>query len=329
MAYQHLTAKERHTLMFLHQYGLSYREIGRRLGRSHTTISREIDRNNRPFGCYCDDYAQKAAQKRRKQARHRRKQSNGRLMNYVITRLKKDWSPETISGRLTLDFPREKEMRISPETVYQCVYNDAIRGGSLYQHLIRRHKKRRRQMPYGAGRGFIPDRVSISKRPASIENRSRFGHWESDSVLGAKGSGGIATHVERKGRYLIAEKLTDQRAETFSKATNKAFKAIPKSWKKTLTVDNGKEFAGFKDIEASTEMDVYFCDPYSPWQRGTNENTNGLLRHYFPKGIDWQTVTNKELAAAVDKLNNRPRKCLNYQTPKEVFLKSTDGALTS
>jgi len=197
----------------------------------------------------------------------------------------------------------------------------------LYNYLSRKHKKRRRQIPYGTGRGFIFGRVSISDRPKAIENRSRFGHWEGDSVLGAKGSGGIATHVERKSKILIAGKLKDQRADTFTKATNKAFKTIPSSWKKTLTVDNGKEFAGFKDIEVSTEMDVYFCDPYSPWQRGTNENTNGLLRHYFPKGIDWRTVTDKELATAVSKLNNRPRKCLNYRAPNEVFLKSTSGAL--
>lgn len=147
--------------------------------------------------------------------------------------------------------------------------------------------------------------------------------------MGAKGTGGIATHVERKSKLLVASKLKDQRSDTFTKATNRAFRAIPKKWKKTLTVDNGKEFSGFKDIEARTEMDVYFCDPYSPWQRGTNENTNGLLRHYFPKGIDWQTVKNKELARVVDKLNNRPRKCLNYLTPNEVFFKSTGGALTN
>jgi IS30 family transposase len=328
MSYQHINAKERHTLMFLHQMNLSNREIGRRLGRCHTTIGREIKRNTL-FSGYCDTQAHKLASKRRKEPRHKLKRSNTVLKEYVIDQLRKDWSPETISGRLVIDFPRSTQMRISPETVYQWIYNDAENGGDLYVHLIRRHRKRRKQMPYGTGRGFIPGRVNISERPVSIENRSRFGHWEGDSVLGAKGTGGIATHVERKSRLLIASKLKDQRSDTFTNATNRAFNAIPKNWKKTLTVDNGKEFSGFKDIESNTEMDVYFCDPYSPWQRGTNENTNGLLRHYFPKGIDWHTVNRKELARVVDKLNNRPRKCLNYQTPNEVFLKSTSGALTS
>jgi len=329
MAYQHFSAKERHTLMFLYQCKFSFREIGRRLNRHHTTISREIERNTLFLSGYNDVVAHKRAQELSKQPRHCRKNSNVPLKAYVINGLENDWSPEAISGRLKVDFPRIKSMRMSHEGIYRWVYKDAIDGGGLYKHLIRQHKKRRRQVAYGSGRGFILGRVSINKRPQAIENRNRFGHWEGDSVLGAKGSGGIATHVERKRKLLVASKLKDQCAKTFTKATNNAFKDIPQRWRKTLTVDNGKEFADFKNIESGTEMTVYFCDPYSPWQRGTNENTNGLLRHYFPKGIDWKTVTNKELAAVVDKLNNRPRKCLNYQTPNEVFLKSTSGALTN
>lgn len=328
MSYQHLNAKERHTLMYLLQWNLSYREIGRRLNRHHSTIAREVKRNARLIGCYWDEAAQSKADERRQQARHTRKQSNRDLVNYVNQQLQQDWSPETISARLERDYARKKQMRISPETIYQWIYQDTREGGELYQHLLRRHKKRRRQVAYGT-RGLIPGRVSIHERPVSIENRRRFGHWESDTVEGAKGSGGIATHVERKSRYLVAAKLQDKRAETFSKASITAFKPIPVSWRKTLTVDNGKEFAGFKDIEKGTNMAVYFADPYAPWQRGTNENTNGLLRHYFPKGIDWKKVTDKALARVVEKLNNRPRKCLNYLTPNEVFLKSTAGALAT
>ena len=176
---------------------------------------------------------------------------------------------------------------------------------------------------------MIPDRTNISERPVAIENRRCFSHWESESVLGLKGSGGIATHVERKSRFTIAVKLSDQCADTVTSATVKAFSSIPEQWQKTLTVDNGKEFSDFKGIEDGTGMKVFFCDPHSPWQRGTNENTNGLIRHYFPKGIDWRTVPKKKLVAAIEKLNNRPRKCLNYQTPSEVFLKSIRGALRS
>ena len=266
---------------------------------------------------------------RRKQPCHFRKWSNRPLRAYVLGCLREDWSPATIVGRLKVDFPRSRKMRLSVEVIYQWIYRDAAQGGRLYLHLLRRHKKRRRQGLYGLGRGRIPGRVSIHDRPESIARRGRFGHWEGDTVEGEKGTGGIATHVERKSRLLIAAKLTDKRAKTFTAATIDAFDPIPDQWCRTLTVDNGSEFAGFKAIEAGVKLDVYFADPYAPWQRGTNENTNGLLRHYFPKGIDWRRVGEKQLAVAVRKLNNRPRKCLNYQTPNEVFLKSTGVALAT
>jgi len=326
MSYKQFTAKERHTLMYLLQWKLSYREIGRRLGRNHTTISREVKRNKRQAGCYWDEAAQRLAMARRQQPRHQRKQTNSKLYRYVMKYLQEDWSPETISGRMAIDFPRHRKMRISPECIYQWIYRDANNGGTLYQHLLRRHQKRRKQCRYGT-RGLIPDRVSIHDRPLSIERRRYFGHWESDSVEGKKGSGGIATHVERKSRLLIAAQLKDKQASTFSQASIKAFSGIPRKWRKTATVDNGKEFAQFKKMETATGLTIYFADPYSPWQRGTNENTNGLLRHYFPKGIDWRKITEKMLEVAVDKLNNRPRKCLNYRTPNEVFFKSVGGAL--
>jgi IS30 family transposase len=326
MSYQHFTAKERHTLMHLLYCKLSYREIGCRLGRHHTSISREVTRNQRIVGNYWDEPAQRWARQRRQQARHTRKQSNKPLKAYVLKKLREDWSPETIAGRLELDFPRQRLMRMSPEGIYQWIYSDALSGGNLYLHLLRHHKKRRKHCRYGT-RGLIPDRVSIHDRPLGVEGRRRFGHWESDTVEGAKGSGGIATHVERKSRLLVAARLDDKRAETFNHATISAFSVIPKVWCKTFTVDNGKEFSAFKKMETATGMNVYFADPYSPWQRGTNENTNGLLRHYFPKGIDWRTVTQKMLATAVEKLNNRPRKCLSYWTPNEVFLKHAGGAV--
>jgi len=327
MPYTHLTEKERYVIYHLRLMRLGFREIGRRLGRHHMTISREVKRNGRRIGCYWDEPAHKWAMERRQQPRHTRRHSNKALRDYVLIYLNEDWSPATIAGRLKIDFPRSRRMRISAEAIYRWVYQDAVEGGSLYQHLLRRHKRRRRQWRYGTRRGLIPGRVSIHDRPAGIALRHRFGHWEGDSVEGLKGSGGIATHVERKSRLLLAGKLRDKRAETFNHASIKAFVGLPARWRKTLTVDNGKEFAHFKQIEKSTGMVVYFADPYSPWQRGTNENTNGLLRHYFPKGIDWRTVTDKQLASVVEKLNNRPRKCLGYQTPLEVFIKNTAGAL--
>ena len=329
MSYRHFSANERHTLMYLLHMRLSYREIGRRLGRHHTTISREVKRNGRRIGSYWDEFAHERTLERRKQPRHFRKQANKKLVRYVLDKLQQDWSPQTIAERLKRDHPRSTQLRISHEGIYRWVYSNAAQGGSLYQHLLRRHKKRRKHRQYGSGRGLIPHRVSIHDRPESIENRACFGHWEGDTVEGKKGTGGIATHVERKSRLLIAAKLHDKGADTFAQATTKAFSPIPKKWRKTLTVDNGKEFAQFKKMEETTGMDVYFADPYAPWQRGTNENTNGLLRHYFPKGTNWRKVTDQMLATAVEKLNNRPRKCLNYLTPNEVFLKNTGGALTT
>lgn len=170
-------------------------------------------------------------------------------------------------------------------------------------------------------RGKIPDTVSIHECPAGAETRSRFGHWESDTVLGKRGTGCIATHVERKSGYLIAVKIPDRQDKDFTIATIAAFAKISEKMKKSLTVDNGKEFAAHKELASGTGMKVFFCDPYSPWQRGTNENTNGLLRQFFPKGTSFVDFSDEQLQAVVDLINNRSRKSLNFLTPFEVLKK--------
>ena len=330
MSYTHFTEKERYVISHLRMAKFSLREIGRRLGRHHTSISREIKRNGPKYieiAPYWYDFAQPAADKRRHTARSHRRQNYQPLFDYVMDKLKLDWPPETIAARLQLDFPEDERMRISHETIYRWIYLDSRRGGDLYSHLRRRHKKRRRQTQYGSGRRFIPGRISISERPAIVEARERYGDWEGDSVEGAKGTGAFATHVERKSRYLLAAKLSDKKAETMTQASTKAFHRVPKAFRKTLTLDNGKEFSKFKELEQRTGLTVYFADPYAAWQRGTNENTNGILRFYFPKGTDFQNISVNELEIAVRKINNRPRKCLNYQTPHEVFYQASNGAL--
>ncbi len=176
MSYQHFSANERHTLMYLLFLRLSFREIARRLGRHHTTISREVRRNGRRFNSYWDEFAHKQAMQRCKQPRHTSKRSNKKLLAYVMGKLQQDWSPQTITERLKIDHPRSTKLRISHEGIYRWIYEETAQGGTLYQHLLRRHKKRRKQRKYGAGRGLIPNRVSIHDRPESIENRSRFGH---------------------------------------------------------------------------------------------------------------------------------------------------------
>jgi IS30 family transposase len=327
MSYTHINAQERYVIYHLLLWGLSHREIGRRLHRHHTSIGREANRNGRHHSCYWNEPAQRWADERKHKARHNRKRDHKRLYNYVIHRIKKDWSPEEIVGRLEFDYPADKTMRISPEGIYRWIYQDAKGQGYLYQHLRRHHKKRRKQRKYGSLRGFIPDRVSIHERPTIVEARARIGDWEGDTVEGEKGTEHVATHVDRKSRFLIATKLSDKKSGTMADKTIKLFHKIPKIFRKTLTIDNGKEFADFKRIETKTGLDVYFSDPYSPWQRGTNENTNGLLRQYLPKGSDLSLVSDEQLALVVKKLNNRPRKNLNYRTPHEVFFGSLSGAL--
>ena len=329
MSYSHFTEKERYVISHLRLAKLSVREIGRRLGRHHSSIMREIKRNGPtyPGGVYWYCVTQPIAEKRRNQARSHRRQNYQPLVKYVEEKLRLDWPPEAIAARLRLDYPDDARMRISHETIYRWVYLDAGRNGALHSHLRRRHKKRRKQTRYGSGRRFLPGRVSIDQRPAVVATRERFGDWEGDTVEGAKGTGGLATHVERKSRYLLAAKLTDKKAATMTAQSITAFRKHPRAMRQTLTVDNGKEFAQFKELEAKTGLKVYFADPYAAWQRGTNENTNGLLRHYFPKGTDFRTISEKTVELIVKKVNHRPRKCLNYQTPHEVFHQASRGAL--
>ncbi len=332
MSYSHITSGERYVIAHLVLYGLSLREISRRLNRHHTTISREIKRNRPTYAddaVYWYDAAKEYADERKQKARHTARQSNPKLVHYVKDKLTEDWSPEEISGRLSIDYKNEDRMRVSHETIYKWIYTDAIQGGNLYTHLRRHHKKRRKQRRYGSGRGLIPDRVSISERPDVVDTRERFGDWEGDTVEGAKGSGAIVSHVERKSRYLVVAKLADKSASTMTNVSVKALQRIPKKMLKTLTVDNGKEFSGFKELEEKTGLSIYFADPYSAWQRGSNENMNGLIRQYLPKGSDFRGVTNKDLALVTKKLNHRPRKCLLYQTPHECFSRAVRGALTT
>jgi transposase, IS30 family len=330
MSYTHLTEKDRYVISHMHMAGFSLRAIGRRLGRNHTSISREIKRNRSrycPDAVYWYTASQFFANERRYKARSFCRQKHQPLVDYVKSKLSLDWPPEAIAARLLLDFPEDKRMRISHETIYRWVYVAVTQGGNLHTHLRRRHKKRRRQKRYGSGRRFIPGRVSIDQRPPIVEARERFGDWEGDTMEGAKGTGGIATHVERKSRYLIAAKLPDKKAASMTTQSIKAFWKIPRQMRQTLTLDNGKEFSQFKELELKTGLNVYFADPYAAWQRGTNENTNGLLRYYFPKGINFQTVTEEELDIIVKRVNHRPRKCLNYRTPHEVFYQASRGAL--
>jgi transposase, IS30 family len=329
MSYCHITERERYVISHLHISGVSLREIGRRLERSHTTIAREIKRNKAPYSRYWYSYTHSTAEARKHIPRHYKCQSNKRLMRYLQRKLAQQWSPEEITGRIKQDYPEDESMRISHDGLYKLIYRNASQGGDLYNQLRRRRKRRRKQAGYGSERGLIVDRKRITERPRCVDLKNRYGDWEGDTVIGAQGTGAILTQIERKSRYLITAKLLDKQAELLADASIRLFKNVKAKLKQTLTVDNGKEFAAFKKIEAATNIEIYFADPYSSWQRGCNENANGLLRQYFPKGTDFTTITAKALAQATRRINNRPRKCLNYRTPSEVFWAASNGALAS
>jgi IS30 family transposase len=237
----------------------SIREIAKRLNRSPSTISREIKRNNRICGPYWYDWAQKFADERQAKPTNEKRRLHQPLYHLVVKNIRQGLSPEIISNRLKREC-RSKKMRVSPETIYQWVLKDAVSGGSLYLSLIRHHKKRRKQRG-SLRRRLFSGRVSISERPKIVDDKTRFGDWESDSVEGGKSKGGLATHAERKSRYLVAGKVKDKKSDTFMQTSIQLFKAINPSLIKTFTVDNGSEFARFKDLEKATKSKVYYCRP--------------------------------------------------------------------
>ena len=327
MSYTHLTSEERFSIAHMHMAKFSMRLMAQRINRSPSTISREVRRNKGTHSPYWYDWAQMYADQRKSLPTCEKRKSHQPLYDLVVKNIRQGLSPEIISGRLDREY-RSAKMKVSTETIYQWVLKDAVDGGDLYQNLIRHHKKRRKQRGSKRRREF-KDRVSIDNRPKIVADKTRFGDWESDSVEGAKGKGGLTTHTERKSRFLIAGKLKDKTSKTFMQVTITLFKEINPRIIKTFTVDNGSEFSRFKDLEKATDSKVYFADPHSPWQRGLNENTNGLLRRYFPKGCNFHKIDDNVVANAVERLNNRPRKCLNFRTPYEVLFKTKTVALAT
>ena len=301
MSYVQLTLEERFVIYHLSVIELGVREIARRLNRHHSTISRELKRNGPPDpgAPYNISVAHNCAMQRRQCARHHRRADQG-LRRYVVQGLQAHWSPETIAGRIELDFARNRSMRVSHETIYRWIYLDAKAGGKLYECLRWQHRRRRKQPRYGSLRGLIPGRVPIAERPAVVDERSRFGDWEGDTVYGRNTRDCLLTNVERKSRYLIVSKIGNRRASTVAQCHIEQFRVLPLSWRKTLTLDNGKEFSEFTWVEQQTSVSVFFADPYCAWQRGSNENTNGLLRRYFPKGTDFSQVSDEQLAPVAD-----------------------------
>ena len=315
MNYKHITTNERCCIANFLSLGLSLRKIAKHLNRNISTISREVKRNS-TNGKYlahiaCENYA-----KNRKNCGAKGKSSNPTLIKYIEDGLEKTWSPEQIAGRLRLDYQDDKSMKIGFKTIYRWLYQKNIAKGNV-NRLRRKGKSLNRKET----RDKFNIGKSIKDRPKEVRKRETIGHWELDTVVSSRGKSKacLSTFVERKSRFLIAQVMENRKSLTLNFHCFTAFKDIPTNLIKTFTVDRGKEFAGYVDIENTLNIDVYFADAYASWQRGTNENTNGLLREFYPKKFDFSSINQKELDNIVTIINNRPRKCLGYKTPAEVF----------
>jgi IS30 family transposase len=301
--------------------GHPIRQIARSLGRAPSTISREINRNGGQTS-YRAGCADAAAWKRSHRPKNCKLVDNPGLARIVASKLQLQWSPEQIAGWLKYIFPEKKDYQVSHETIYRSLFIQA--RGALKKELLahlRRSQAMRRSRHHTQktdNHGRIKDTVSISERPAMVEDRAVPGHWEGDLVFGDRNSR-IATLVERHTRYVMLVKIASKDTETVINALIENARQLPQELYQSLTWDRGKEMADHKRFTMATDIDVYFCDPHSPWQRGSNENTNGLLRQYFPKGVDVSAYSQAELNEVARKLNERPRKTLEYQTPAERF----------
>ena len=310
----HLTLQEREIVAQMRHDHRKQREIAERLKRDPSTISRELRRNRGRNG-YWSSSAQAMADARRSHRPWICKMERPEVARYVRERLRLYWSPDEIAGRSRQDFPGNPRHRVSRQTIYTWIYTQQAAGASWLRYLRRLGRMRRRS----ENRGRLPACVSIKGRPAVVDRRARYGDWEGDTVVGRWHQGGAVTLVDRKSGYLLLGKVPDRHASTVHEAIKELFQPMPASLRRTLTLDNGKEFAEHESLAAEIALQVYFAEPYCAWQRGTNENTNGLVRQFFPKGSDMAHVPVQRFEKVQHLLNNRPRKRLGYRTPHEIL----------
>lgn len=312
MSYAQLTSELRYQIYALRKAGQNQNQISIIVNCHKSTISREL-RRNRGHNGYQPRQAQMLT--RRRQRRCHGTRISAQTWQRVEMLLKQQFSPEQITGRLKL----EQQPTVSHEHIYRYIYADKRRGGTLYRHLRSQKKQRKRYSGY-IRRGQIPNRISIDKRPKIVASKRRFGDWEGDTIIGARHRGAILSLTERKSKLVILGQLSSKSAAELKGASIALL--TPFSTKvHTITVDNGKEFCEHEAIAAALRARIYFAHPYASWERGLNENTNGLVRQYFPKKYDFTKITIAELQLVVALLNNRPRKTLGYRTPNEVFFK--------
>ncbi|MGP5626295.1 IS30 family transposase [Brachybacterium alimentarium] len=320
-----LTVEDRERIADLYREGCSLREIGRRLGRPASTIKREIDQNKQDDGSYRPFAAQRRAAEQRPRPKASKLATRGRLREYVVSKLALQWSPEQISHTLKVEFPIDESMRVSTETIYQAIYVQA-RGGLKREISDALRTGRTRRKPHRAPDArqsrFRDPMIMISDRPADIEDRAVPGHWEGDLIVGERNKTAIITLVERQTRYVMLGHLpAGHTAPEVRDVLTALITTLPGHLQGSLTWDQGSEMAEHKKFSIETGLPVYFCDPASPWQRGSNENTNGLLRQYFPKGRDLSIFGPEDLELVAQRLNGRPRKTLGWETPAQRLAK--------
>ena len=306
------------------------REIARRLGRAASTVSREVRRNSPARGPrrYRATAAQVRAEERARRPKPAKLAVNGQLRGWVQGKLEQDWSPEQVSRRLAAEFPDDREMRVSHETIYQALY---VQGRGALRRELARHLRtgralRKLRRTEGERRGRIPGMVNISERPPEAGDRAVPGHWEGDMIAGKGGKSQIGTLVERSTRFTMLVPLPGGKsADAFADALTPVIAALPDALRRSLTWDQGKEMQQHTRIAVAADCEIFFCDPHSPWQRPSNENTNGLLRQYFPKGTDLSAHSPQHLQQVADRLNGRPRKVLGWKTPAEALAEFLDS----
>lgn len=321
--YARLTYEDRVIIETLLAERKSKSFIAIKLNRSRSTISREVNKwLGGPKDFYKASFAHSSAQDFSSRPSKDKISLNKKLRTYVYMGLQNNWSPEQISGRIKDAYPNNPIMTISYEAIYLHIYKNS--QAKINKKLIslltrKRTKRKKRGSPNKSCQ--IPDRVSIDERPLHIENRNLVGHWEGDLVVGPKHASAIGTIVERKTRFTYIVKLKNSKSNTVTQQFARKLNQLHRGCRKTLTYDNGTEMTHHKWLKKRTGMDIYFAHPYSPGERGTNENTNGLIRRFFPKGTDFNLISSRKLKFIQDKLNNRPRKILRYKTPNEALKK--------
>jgi IS30 family transposase len=315
--FKQLTPQERDRIYQLFQDGKNQAEIAKALGRNKGTISRELRRNwHQIFDEYLPDTAQRKADRRKALGRKRHYLDRfPRLKTHVLVMIKAGWTPDLIAGELQ----RRGARYLAKESIYQFIYSLAGRKLNLRQYLPRAHRIRRKRNGRKHRKVLIPDRVDITRRPKLVAARSQFGHWEGDSVSYSGHSQHLATQVERKSRFLIVLRPQSNTARERASLINRRFSLLPAQARRSITFDNGLEFAEHRRVTAALGTKVYFAQPYASWQRGSNEHVNGILRRYLPRTADLDLLTDKELTKVVNQINDRPRKILGYRTPKDVF----------